>query len=286
MEFYKDQQMPITRKFEGENLVVTVLSGQVSHYELQQSLDELPKIAPNLYEWFELVVCDHDLQVETSNKMNKIIFNMAVHVFNKFEKATISVVCPTDKAFRLARRLETNIVNEKIDVSVFRTEETARKWIDEIRSFHNGIDKAFHKKHSENPEVCFELSADSYENAKRLLNFSKFLVTQKHFSPATAVATLGTEEAIKAYELLFSSLNHGRQKALSLYLGNPIKKHNSVEPVQQSAAIFEIILQLVDDLIDKYKNDPSSDISELLPEIPSLIKKRLLEEKMTMTRKN
>ena len=281
MEFCKDQQMPITRKIEDKNLIVTIQNDRVSHHTIMQAFDELPKITPNLSEMYELVIITDNIKSDLTNERNQKVIDKAARVYKNFKSAAISIVCPTGFSFRFAKQFADSNVNEKVNVSVFRTEESARKWIDEIRSFHIGIDNAFPKKYSENPEACFQLSADSYENAKRLLNFSKCLVTQKHFSPATAVATLGAEEAIKSYELLFSSLDQERQKSLSLYLKNPIKKSRSVEPIQQSVVIFEIILQLVNDLIDKYKNDPPADISKLLSEIPLLIQKRLLEEKMT-----
>ena len=277
--------MAITRKIEDENLVVTVLSGRVSHHDLLKSFDELPQITHNLSELYELVINADDLHLESSNEMTKKIINKAAYVFNKYERATISIVSPKDLSFGIAMQFRANIISEKIDITVFRTEESARKWLDEMRSLYSGINSAFSKKYSKNPEVCFNLSVHSYENAKRLLDFLKYLIAQKNFSPAAALATLGTEEAIKAYELLLSSHNPERQKALSLYLGNPIKKHKSVKSVQQSVAIFEIILRLVNDLIDNYKNDPPSDISKLLSEIPSLIQKRLLEEKMDMISK-
>jgi hypothetical protein len=281
MEFCKDQKMPITRKIEDKNLIVTVQNDRVSHHAIMQAFDELPKITPNLSEMYELVIITDNIKSDLTNERNQKVIDKAARVYKNFKSATISIVCPTGFSFRFAKQFVDSIVNEKVDVSVFRTEESARKWIDEIRSFHIGIDNAYPKKYSENPEACFQLSADSYKNAKRLLNFSKCLVAQKHFSPATAVATLGAEEAIKSYELLFSSLDQERQKSLSLYLKKPIKKSRSVEPIQQSVVIFEIILQLVNDLIDKYKNDPPADISKLLSEIPLLIQKRLLDEKMT-----
>ena len=278
--------MPIVRRVEEKNLVVTVFSGKVTHHELMKSFNELSKMSPNSPVLYELTMSTKGMRIESSDRMSEEVFNKAASVFNKFEKAAISIVSPNDLTFGFASRFRTRIVNEKIDISVFRTEKAARKWLDAMRSLHNGIDSAFPKKYSKNPDACFELSALSYENAKRLLDFSKYLVTQKHCSTATAVATLGAEEAIKSYELLFSSLNPERQRSLSLYLGNSIKKHSPVKPVHQSVALFEIILRLVNNLIDNYKNDPLSDISKLLYEIPSLIQKRLLEEKMTMIGKD
>ena len=133
--------MPIIRIIEDEKLVITLLSGRVSHYELLHSFDELSKISPNLSELYELVIKTHDLQVETSTQMLQELTDKAAHVFNNFKKVAVSVVCPTDISFGLARHFGASLVNEKIDVSAFRTEDAARRWIDEMRSLNSSINR-------------------------------------------------------------------------------------------------------------------------------------------------
>ena len=135
--------MPIIRIIEDEKLVITLLSGRVSHQELLNSFDELSKISPNLSELYELVINTHDLKVETSIQMSQELIDKAAQVFNKFKRVAVSVVCPTDLAFGFARYFGMSLVNEKIDVAAFRTEDAARRWIDEMRSLHNNINSTY-----------------------------------------------------------------------------------------------------------------------------------------------
>ena len=135
--------MPIIRIIEDEKLVITLLSGRVSHHELLHSFDELSKISPNLSELYELVINTHDLKVETSIQMSQELIDKAAQVFNKFKRVAVSVVCPTDLAFGFARYFGMSLVNEKIDVAAFRTEDAARRWIDEMRSLHNNINSTY-----------------------------------------------------------------------------------------------------------------------------------------------
>ena len=135
--------MPIIRIIEDEKLVITLLSGRVSHQELLHSFDELSKISPNLSELYELVINTHDLKVETSIQMSQELIDKAAQVFNKFKRVAVSVVCPTDLAFGFARYFGMSLVNEKIDVAAFRTEDAARRWIDEMRSLHNNINSTY-----------------------------------------------------------------------------------------------------------------------------------------------
>jgi hypothetical protein len=143
MKLFKGQEMPIIRIIEDENLVITLLSGRVSHHELLHSFDELSKISPNLSELYELVINTHDLQVETSTQMSQELTGKAAHVFNNFKRVAVSVVCPTDLAFGLARYFGLSLVNETIDVAVFRTEDAAKKWLDEMRSLHSSINSTY-----------------------------------------------------------------------------------------------------------------------------------------------
>ena len=135
--------MPIIRIIEDGKLVITLLSGRVSHHELLHSFDELSKISPNLFELYELVINTHDLQVETSTQMSQELTDKAAHVFNSFKRVAVSVVCPTDIAFGLARHFGMSLVNEKIDVAAFRTEDAARRWIDEARSLHSSVSSTY-----------------------------------------------------------------------------------------------------------------------------------------------
>jgi len=135
--------MPIIRVIEDEKLVITFLSGRVSHHELLHSFDELSKISPNLSELYELVINTHDLQVETSTQMSQELIDKAAHVFNNFKRVAVSVVCPTDLTFGLVRHFGMSLVNEKIDVAAFREEDTARKWLDQIRSLHSSINGTY-----------------------------------------------------------------------------------------------------------------------------------------------
>lgn len=134
--------MTITRKIEDENLVVTVLSGMVAHHELLQAIDELPQVTPNLSALYELAINAEDLQIETSSEMAEEIISKASHVFNKFKRVAISIVSPDDFTFGFARRIGTSTANEKIDISVFRTEEPARTWLAEKRFLYSAIDRS------------------------------------------------------------------------------------------------------------------------------------------------
>jgi hypothetical protein len=60
-----------------------------------------------------------------------------ISTFETSERGALAVVAKNDMVFALTRMLSTTIENERIAISVFRSEELARKWIQEIRTIHN-----------------------------------------------------------------------------------------------------------------------------------------------------
>jgi len=138
---------------------------------------------------------------------------------------------------------------------------------------------AFCNKININPAICVQGSKLAYENAKRLLNCSKLLGEQGYFGPATSLAILGAEEAIKSLDLLFLKPIVEGKESFSPYFWSHKKKHASIESCQGIMVGLETISEVLDDLKDKIKNDATYDLSQLSSELSSFIKKKFLEEK-------
>ena len=128
----------------------------------------------------------------------------------------------------------------------------------------------FYNQLSDNPENCIKGSEIAYENAKRLLNCANLLGEKEFYGPASTLAILGAEEAIKPYALLFSAFPIEGQEPLSTYFRYHRKKHNTIKSPQLFLASGDFFIRLMTDWIQKNENIPPNDrphpLAEIIPQ--------------------
>ncbi len=130
-------QMKRQRYIEKDGLIVTRFGKEHTYNDAAEALDELLKINLGKNEIYEIVINDDDLKLNFSRDEIDLLVEKVESTFGRFEHGALAIVAGRDFAFGMSRMLQMSIANEKIAVSVFRSEELARKWIQEIKAMHN-----------------------------------------------------------------------------------------------------------------------------------------------------
>lgn len=85
---------------------------------------------------YELVLHSDDVKLlMDSNKSTTSAETLKI-VMEEIKRGAIAFVSDRDYIFGLCRQLEIRLENEFIQMCVFRTEETARKWLHEMQSLN------------------------------------------------------------------------------------------------------------------------------------------------------
>lgn len=125
------------RHIEKDGLIVTLFGGPHTYEDAKEALNELLKINKGKKAIYEIVINDDDITLDVSRKEEQLVVDNVKSTFEKFEHGALAIVANYDFVFGLSRVLAATIENERIVVSVFRSEDLARKWIQEIREMHN-----------------------------------------------------------------------------------------------------------------------------------------------------
>ncbi len=133
-QFFKE--MAISRKKEEDGLIITLFSGKHTYNDAVQALDDLLLMKRDEHEIFELVINCKDVELVFSRAEEKLIVEKIQETFSHFESGGLAIVAKTDLVFGLSRVLQSSIEKERIAVAVFRSEELARRWIEEVRYLH------------------------------------------------------------------------------------------------------------------------------------------------------
>ncbi len=125
------------RYIEKNGLIVTRFSGEHTYNDAAEALDEILKINSGKNEIYEIVINDDDIKLKISRDESDLLHKKVKSTFEKFDHGALAIVAIHDLVFGMSRMLEMSIVNEKIAVAVFRSENLARKWIQEIKAMHS-----------------------------------------------------------------------------------------------------------------------------------------------------
>ena len=125
--------MPHSRYVDADGVLITKLSGVVTLEELNEIQNELHSYVRD-EELYELVIHRDDVKMVQSIVESTISADNVKRVLKMVRKATIAFVANQDFVFGLLRQLEMRVADEFIRMSVFRTEESALKWLNEMRS--------------------------------------------------------------------------------------------------------------------------------------------------------
>ena len=124
------------RYIEKDGLIVTRFSGLHKYDDAEEALNELLEINKGNNQIYEIVINDANIKLDFSQAEENLMIEKVKSTFEKFERGALAIVARHDFVFGMSRMLEISIENEQIAVSVFRSENLARKWIQEMRTMH------------------------------------------------------------------------------------------------------------------------------------------------------
>jgi hypothetical protein len=90
---------------------------------------------------YEVVINEEDISLHFTKEEEQLLIKKVESVYSSFLNGALAVVANNDFVFGMSRLLEFSIQNERIAISIFRSEELARRWIDEIRELHSKDDE-------------------------------------------------------------------------------------------------------------------------------------------------
>jgi len=128
--------MPYSRFVDSDGILITTLSGVVTLKELIQLEYDLTSYIKDgcIY---ELVIHSDDVEVLIGkNDYNNSSQTLKI-VMNELKKGAIAFVSKKDYIFGICRRMQILVENELVQINVFRNEETARKWLHEMKSYNS-----------------------------------------------------------------------------------------------------------------------------------------------------
>lgn len=126
--------MKISRHREPSGLVVTRFGGRHTYEDANAALLELREMTGESPSVYEIVVHDDDLTIDLSRAEVEALKSDVISTFSSYQRGGLAFVANVDVVFGLCRQLEFMMENARIAISVFRSEELARQWIEEIRS--------------------------------------------------------------------------------------------------------------------------------------------------------
>ena len=127
--------MPHSRHVESNGVLVTKFTGLVTLKELIEIQNELENYAHE-GEIYELVLHPDDSRLLQNIEESLFSAENVQKILSKFKKGAIAFVAKSDFIYAICRQLQMRVANEYIQLNVFRTEETALKWLVEIKTLN------------------------------------------------------------------------------------------------------------------------------------------------------
>ena len=129
--------MKLKRQVEEDGIIVTRFGGVHTYNDAREALEELLELKKGRESIYEIVINDDDIDLKMNREEEQLLINDVERTYARFDIGALAVVASNVLVFGLSRMLEMSIQNERIAVSVFRSEELARKWIQDIRGLHD-----------------------------------------------------------------------------------------------------------------------------------------------------
>lgn len=125
--------MAHSRYTDAEGILVTIIFGEIKLDEIKALQDELPGYLIN-GELYELVIHKEGVKMNLSSQDAIASADNVKKIMREIKRAAIAFVSDEDFIFGLCRQLQFRSENDFIQMCAFRTEDTARKWLNEMRS--------------------------------------------------------------------------------------------------------------------------------------------------------
>ncbi|MFC1494750.1 hypothetical protein ACFL6W_05675 [Thermodesulfobacteriota bacterium] len=125
--------MPYSRHVDEDGILITTLSGVVTLNELIELQNKLHNYA-QYEEIYELVIHPTDVEIVLESKESEFSADNVKIIMRKFKRGAIAFVSNKDFVYGILRQLQMRAENEYIQMSVFKNEETALKWLKEMKA--------------------------------------------------------------------------------------------------------------------------------------------------------
>jgi len=141
-----------------------------------------------------------------------------------------------------------------------------------------------------NPIECLKGFEYAYENAKDLLSSAKLLAKNNKIGPATSLAILAGEEALKSLLLFCKALKIEGPPQLSMYFKSHQTKHNAIRFLQVLSKPMDYLCDSVQDWLQKRAEDPSQvperPWPDIIPKFQLWVKHNITNPESEMTLEN
>ena len=125
--------MPHSRYVDADGILITKLSEVVTLKELTELENELPSYVRD-GELYELVIHPDNVELVQNSNESIISADNLKKALKGVRKAAMAFVSNRNYVFGILRQLEMRVENEFVQLCVFRSEETALKWLHEMKS--------------------------------------------------------------------------------------------------------------------------------------------------------
>jgi hypothetical protein len=125
--------MPHSRHVDPNGILITMLTGVVTLDELIEVQKELVNYVRD-EEIYELVIHPDDSEIIQNVNESILSAENVQKILRKIKKGAIAFVSNNDYVYGLCRQLQMRVENDRFQLCVFRTEETALKWLCEIKA--------------------------------------------------------------------------------------------------------------------------------------------------------
>ena len=125
--------MAHSRYVDTDGNLVTIIFGNVTIDEIKGLQDELTGYLSN-GELYELVIHKEGVRMNLSSQDATASADNLRKIMRVIKKAALAFVSDENFVFGLCRQLQIRAENDFVQMCVFRTEDTARKWLNEMRT--------------------------------------------------------------------------------------------------------------------------------------------------------
>jgi hypothetical protein len=128
--------MSHSRHIDDDGNLVTIISGAVSIGEIVDLQNDLLNHSHN-GEIYELIIHKHGVSMNLNSQDAVTSADNLKKNMKNITKGALAFVSDEDFVFGLCRQLQIRVENDYVQMCVFRTEDTARTWLNEMRSSSN-----------------------------------------------------------------------------------------------------------------------------------------------------
>lgn len=132
--------MPRSRFIDADGILITTLRGVVTLKEITELVAETQNYI-NGDELFELVLHSDDVAITVGSRESEIAADTLKTTLQMVRRGAMAFVSNKDFVFGICRQLQMRVESKFLQICVFRTEETARAWLQEMRSSNAGVEQ-------------------------------------------------------------------------------------------------------------------------------------------------